>query len=417
MQTSVERIAKKASEDKKHRFGNLFREINEEFLHDCWGKLNKQAAAGVDGVNYQTYQKHLGENIATLVDKLKSKRYRAMLVRRKYIPKGNGKMRPLGIPAIDDKLLQCAVARILNAIYEQDFLDCSYGYRPNRGAIDAVKAVKRTLQQEGSNYVVEADIKGFFDNIDHDWLIRMLEQRINDKSIMWLIKKWLKAGILDEDGSVSHPVAGTPQGGVISPILANIYMHYVLNNWFEKVVRKHCRGRVSLCVYADDFICVFEYKKDAEKFYAILGKRFGKFKLELASEKTNIIDFRKWCNTKVEFLGFEFRLAMMSKRFVKIRTSRKKLINSMQNVKEWCKKFRSLKLKVFMKKLNEKMTGYYNYFAVRGNHKSITDFYYSVIRIVFKWLNRRSQKRSYNWDTFKEMLKAYPLPKPRIVHL
>lgn len=246
MPTFLQGIAKKAHEHPKHRFGNLYELLNEAFLKECWRDIRKDAAYGVDHVSAQDYEANLDANIHDVVERLKRKRYRAKHVRRKYIPKGNGQLRPLGIPAVEDKLLQLAVTRILAAIYEQDFLRCSYGYRPHIGALDAVDKLTIKLQFGRYNWVVEADIKGFFDNIEHAWMIRMLAERIEDRALLWLIKKWLKAGVLDTDGQGLHPVTGTPQGGIISPILANVYLHYALDLWFEKVVKHQCRGEACL---------------------------------------------------------------------------------------------------------------------------------------------------------------------------
>jgi len=229
VQTYLQAIANKAKSQPKYRFRNLYGMLNEDMPHDCWRFIRKDAAFGVDRVSAQEYEQDLGDNIQQLVERLKEKRYRAKLVRRQYIPKGNGKLRPLGIPATEDKLLQLAVKRLLEAIYEQDFMRCSYGYRPNVGALDAVDKLTIKLQFGKYNYVVEADIKGFFDNLDHEWLLEMVAERVDDKALLRLIRKWLKAGILETDGKVIHPVTGSPQGGIISPILANIYLHYVLD--------------------------------------------------------------------------------------------------------------------------------------------------------------------------------------------
>jgi group II intron reverse transcriptase/maturase len=264
--TSLQAIANKAKSQKGYRFRNLFGMLNEEMLQDSWQYIRKDAAFGVDRVSAQEYELNLGENIRQLVENLKGKRYRAKLVRRRYIPKGEGKYRPLGIPAVQDKLLQLAVKRILEAIYEQDFLRCSYGYRPNISPLDAVDKLTVKLQFGKYNDVVEADIQGFFDNIDHEWMLKMLAERVDDKALLWLIRKWLKAGILEEDGRVIHPITGTPQGGIVSPILANIYLHYALDLWFEKVVKPHCHGEACLIRFADDFVCAFEHQKDAERF-------------------------------------------------------------------------------------------------------------------------------------------------------
>jgi len=234
MQTSLRGISNRAAKDKEHRFGNLYGLLDENFLKWCFWQLKRAAAPGVDRVDFYEYRENLDENIANLVKRLKQKNYRAKLVRRQYIPKINGKLRPLGIPATDDKVLQFAVAKILEAIYEEDFLDVSYGYRPGTGPQDAVRDLTQKLQFGRFSHIVEADIKGFFDNIDHSWMIRMLEERINDRAFLRLIQKWLKAGILDTSGEVIHPATGTPQGGIVSPILANVYLHYALDLWFEK---------------------------------------------------------------------------------------------------------------------------------------------------------------------------------------
>jgi len=241
--TFLRAIAEKAYQDKHHRFGDLYRWLNQDVLRWCFFRLRKDAASGVDGVTFQQYEKNLEANLEDLVGRLKRKAYRARLVRRKYIPKGPGKFRPLGIPVLEDKLLQVAVTQILLAIYEVDFLPCSYGYRPGVGAQDAIKALTDELQFGGHHFVVEADIKGFFDNLRWEWLERMLEQRIADGAFLNLIRKWLRAGILEEDGQVVHPQTGTPQGGVVSPLLANIYLHYVLDLWLERVGRPQQRGR------------------------------------------------------------------------------------------------------------------------------------------------------------------------------
>ena len=419
VQTSLRGIAKKAQEQKKHRFGNLYEMLNEEFLHDSWRDIKKDAAYGVDRVSAREYEENLDENIRQLVERLKRKSYRAKLVRRQYIPKGEGKFRPLGIPATEDKLLQLAVKRILEAIYEQDFLRCSYGYRPGKGALDAVDKLKVKLQFGRYNFVVEADIKGYFDNIDHEWLIKMLEQRIDDRALMRLIKKWLKAGILDTDGKVIHPVTGTPQGGIISPILANVYLHYALDLWFHRIVKKHCRGEACLIRYADDFVCAFQYQTDAERFYRELGERLGKFGLEVATEKTRVIPFYRHQpsgKSRFQFLGFEFYWGKdrSGKPHLKRRTSRQKLRSSIKRFTEWCKENRNLKPRILFRRLNAKLRGYYNYYGVYGNDKSLMQFFQQVKRILFKWLNRRSQRRSYNWEGFKQLLKHYRIEQPRI---
>ena len=392
--------------------------INGPMLYRCWQRIRKNAAYGVDKVSAEEYGKHLSGNIRQLVDRLKRKSYRARLIRRHYIPKGNGKMRPLGIPVVEDKLLQLAVVEILQAIYEQDFLRCSYGYRPKVGALDAVDKLTIKLQFGRYGRVVEADIKGFFDNIDHERLLAMLEERIDDKALLGLIRKWLKAGVLDTNGEVIRPKAGTPQGGIVSPILANIYLHTCLDEWFQHVVKKHCRGEACLIRYADDFVCAFEREADAERFYQVLGKRLEKFGLELSAEKTRVIAFdrRHPKPGSFEFLGFEFRWGKdrQGKAHVERRTSRKKLRGSLDRFTEWCREKRHCRVKDWFKELKPKLQGYYNYYGVSGNFESLQQYFGEAMQILRKWLNRRSQRSSYSWDGFRALIEHFQVPRPRI---
>jgi RNA-directed DNA polymerase len=392
--------------------------INGPMLYRCWQRIRKNAAYGVDKVSAEEYGKHLTGNIRQLVDRLKRKSYRARLIRRHYIPKGNGKMRPLGIPVVEDKLLQLAVVEILQAIYEQDFLRCSYGYRPKVGALDAVDKLTIKLQFGRYGRVVEADIKGFFDNIDHDRLLAMLAERIDDQALLRLIGKWLKAGVLDTNGEVIHPAAGTPQGGIVSPILANIYLHYCLDEWFQHVVKKHCRGEACLIRYADDFVCAFEREGDAERFYQVLGKRLEKFGLELSAEKTRVIVFDRGQSKQegFEFLGFEFRWGQdrQGKAHVERRTSRKKLRSSLDRFTEWCRQKRHCPVKDWFKELKPKLQGYYNYYGVSGNYASLQQFFGEAMQILRKWLNRRSQRKSYSWEGFRALIEHFQVPRPRI---
>jgi RNA-directed DNA polymerase len=418
MPTSLPGIAKKARSDKKHRFRDLYRMINGPMLYRCWQRIRKNAAYGVDKVSAADYEKHLFANIRQLVERLKQKRYRARLIRRHYIPKGNGKMRPLGIPVVEDKLLQLAVVEILGAIYEQDFLRCSYGYRPKVGALDAVDKLTIKLQFGRYRRVVEADIQGYFDNIDHDRLLTMLEKRIEDKALLQLIRKWLKAGVLETNGEVIHPEAGTPQGGIVSPMLANIYLHYCLDEWFQHVVKKHCRGEACLIRYADDFVCAFEREGDAERLYQVLGKRLEKFGLELSAEKTRVIAFGRGQSGQksFEFLGFEFRWGKdrQGKAHIKRRTSRKKLRNSLARFTEWCREKRHSRVEEWLNELKPKLQGYYNYYGVSGNFARLQQFFREAMQILRKWLNRRSQRGSYTWEGFRALLDHFQVPQPRI---
>jgi RNA-directed DNA polymerase len=420
-QTSLQGIANKAAQDKTYRFRNLFGMLTAGFLFWCWDFLNRRASAGVDRLDAIAYEDNLIGNIQQLAQQVKQGTYRAKLVLRKYIPKAGGKLRPLGIPAIADKLLQVAVAKVLEAIYEQDFLPCSYGYRPGMGAHQAIKDLTGELKSGKYHVVVEADIKGFFNAINHNLLMDMLAKRIDDKPFLKLIRKWLKAGILETDGQVIHPLMGTPQGGNASPILANIYLHYVLDEWFEETVRTYCTGHAYLCRYADDFVCAFQHDKDAQRFYMALIQRLARFGLEVAEDKTRIIEFshcKALAKTKFDFLGFEFRwiVGRSRKPILMRRTSRNKLRASLANFKAWFQKHSGLPKKILFDKLNRKLLGYCNYYGVTGNSQSLNSFVYQVIGLLFKWLNRRSQRKSYKWEGFMELVKCFGIVKPRILH-
>ena len=424
MPTSLQGIANRARRDPAAVFGDLYRLLNGDNLKLCFQKLRKDAAPGVDQVTYDEYASNLDENIRVLVERLKRKSYRAKLVRRKLIPKGNGKSRSLGIPALEDKLLQRAVADILAAIHEGKFLDCSWGYRPHRSGREASRELRNALQRGRYNWVVEADIKGYFDHIDHDWLVRMLELHIKDGALTRLIKKWLKAGILEEDGKVLHPATGTPQGGILSPILANIYLHYALDLWFKEVEQRKCRGQAGMIRYADDFVCVFEHEAEARAFLKALELRLKKFGLALSEEKTRLVRFSRGGNgsggrksARFEFLGFAFYWGRSRKGYdvVKRGTSPSRLKRSLGNLTEWLREKRHQRQPKLMKQLNAKLRGYLNYYGVIGNSPSLNKFFHLMRRKLFKWLNRRSQRRSYNWEEFSRMCEHYGLVRPKIM--
>jgi group II intron reverse transcriptase/maturase len=382
--------------------------------------LRKDAAPGVDGMTFKEYEKNLESNLSDLVRRLKNKSYRARLVRRKYIPKGNGKLRPLGIPTLEEKLVQSAAAQILSAIYEADFLECSYGYRPGRNPLQAVRVLTDALHRGQFEFVVEADIKGYFEHIRHDWLLKMLALRVNDGALLGLIRKWLRAGILEEDGRIEHPQSGTPQGGSVSPVLANVYLHYVLDLWFERRMRKGYRGQSRLFRFADDFVCCFDYRHEAEAFEVALAERMQKFGLELAADKTKRIRFGPWGgrhNGRFDFLGFEFSWGRghRGQPTVQRRTSRKKLRGAVQRFTEWIKAERRSPLTELMETLRAKYAGHWNYYGIIGNAKSLSRYCYETSRILFKWLNRRSQRRSLTWSAFNRLLKRYQVPPPRVV--
>lgn len=421
--TSLRGIANKAKADKHHRFRDLYRCLDADLLRACWDDLNKDAAGGVDHMTAEAYAANLQANIAALAQRLKAKRYRAKLVRRCYIPKENGKERPLGIPALEDKLVSLACAKLLTAIYEQDFRDCSYGYRPGRGALDAVRDLTFDLQYGTYGYVVEADVKGFFDHMDHAWLLDMLRVRIDDRAFLHLIRKWLKAGILETDGQVIHPETGTPQGGTVSPVLANVYLHYALDLWFDKVVKAHCRGEARLCRYADDWVCAFRFQDDAERFYRVLPKRLAKFHLQVAPEKTHLLRFSRFhpgMRRRFTFLGFEF--FWMPDRHgvprVTRRTARQKLQAARRRITEWIKQHRHLPGRDFFQRLNARLRGHYNYYGVRGNSGALHRFFNWAMACTFKWRNRRGGKRrSYTWEQFTQILDRVKIVRPCITEV
>ena len=419
-QTFLRAIAEKAYHHKHHRFGDLYRWLNRDVLRLCFYRLRKDAASGVDRVTFQEYESNLETHLSDLEGRLKRKAYRARLVRRKYIPKGPGKLRPLGIPVLEDKLLQVAVTQILLAIYEMDFLPCSYGYRPGVSAHDAIRELTEELQFGRHQFVVEADIKGFFDHIQWEWLERMLAQRIADGALLNLIGKWLRAGILEEDGKVIHPQSGTPQGGVISPVLANIYLHYALDLWFERVVRPKQRGRCRLIRYADDFVACFEYRHEAEAFETALKTRLAKFGLEVAADKTKTLRFGYNGgphNGRFDFLGFEFywQPDRKGKPRVKRRTATKKHRAAIQRMKDWIRKHRAQQQSRMIKTLKAKLQGTWNYYGLIGNFRRMQHLYDEFCRALYKWLNRRSQRKSLTWPAVKRLLVRFQVPRPRIV--
>jgi group II intron reverse transcriptase/maturase len=394
--------------------------INTEMLIGCFHQLKRGAASGVDGMTVSEYEKGLAGRIEELVQRLKDKRYRAKLVRRRYIKKSGGKLRPLGIPALEDKLVQMAAKRLLEAIYEEDFMESSNGYRPRRGPRQTTQKLQDRLFRSRVQWMVEADIEGFFDHIDHAWLQRMLKHRVDDRAFSRLIGKWLKAGVLEETGEVLHPETGTPQGGVISPILANIYLHYVLDLWTEKVVANYVGGDMVYERYADDFVCGFERREDAERYLAALRQRLAKFGLKLSEAKSGIVRFSRSDlreSRAFTFLGFEFYWAKTRKNFptVKRRTSKKKFRAALESMTEWLRKERCKPLCWLREKLSQKLRGYWNHYGVIGNSQALKRYWKGVKKLCWRWLNRRSQRRSYRTQGFEAMWEHWDLPQPRIV--
>ena len=415
--TSLRGIAYKAKIKRDYRFRDLSRCIDDALLAHSFRKLNKKAASGVDRVTYFSYEENYVANTANLIDRLKRGAYRAKLVKRKYIPKGAGKKRPLGIPVLEDKLLQTAVSEILSAIYEQDFHSFSYGYRPMRSARQATDDLVVRMQFGSFGYVVEADIKGFFNHINHDKLLKMLARRIDDKRFLGLIKKWLKAGILEEDHSLHYPEEGTPQGGSISPVLANIYLHHAIDEWFVKAVKPHCQGDAVICRYADDFVCAFQYARDAEQFYKVLPKRLEKFDLEVAEDKTNILRFSRFqpgLTNRFCFLGFEFYWDLDKQRKPRLfrRTGGEKLQSIKRVMTEYIRENRHMKTSLLLASLVRKLRGHNQYFGVVGNLAALHALKLHVMKLLHKWLNRRSGRKSCTWEKLKHYISFTPLPTP-----
>lgn len=419
-QTSLWGIARKAKHNQQHRFRDLYRLLTPGMLKWAWARLNKKAAIADKDITVAQYGEKLDDNLQNLAERLKAKRYRAKLIKRCYIDKENGKKRPLGIPALEDKIVQKAVAMILEAIYEQDFLDCSYGYRPNRSAKDAVSDLTFQLQYGVYGYVVEADIKGFFDTIEHPKLLDMLSKRIDDKATLQLISKWLKAGVLEPEGHIIHPDTGTPQGGIISSILANLYLHNVLDQWFQETVKPNLRGRALICRYADDWVCAFQYRDDAERYYRVLPKRLGKYGLAVEPSKTRMLRFSRFHPSRkrmISFLGFDyywFNDRSGTPRVMR-RTARKKQLACKQRISAWIKASRHLPKRKFFATLRRKLVGHYNYYYIRGNSRSVWSYYGQVIELVYKWLNRRSQRKSYTWTGLKQLIAYVKVPRPKLM--
>ena len=427
METKLNRIAELAREDGQRKFTSLAHLLNVETLAQCHHELPVGKATGMKGITKEEYGENLGENLESLVGDMKTKQYRPVPVRRAYIPKDDkGATRPLGIPEHEDKIVQRCMAKILNAIYEQDFLDSSFGFRPNRNCHDALKILNVYIEKRNINYIVDVDIKNYFGEIDHNWMMRFLEHRIADKNFLRLIGRFLKGGYIEE-AKEYKTLEGAPQGGLISPILSNIYLHYVLDIWFEKHVRERCKGEAYIVRYADDFVCCFEYEEEAQAFYEALKGRLKKFGLEIAENKTKIIPFGRNAERKsqeeegnkpptFEFLGFTHYCSKSQRGTfrVKRKTSNKKLRAKLKQWRQCVKRNRHMDMVTIMKRLKRSLAGYYNYYCITDNSRAVTYFVNETVKILFKWMNRRSQRKSFTWDKFQLFLARYPLPKPYI---
>ena len=426
--TKLSLISGHAQRDRTFKFSSLAHLLDVEYLRDCYHSLNRNRAVGIDNISWQEYGAKLDKNLEQLVSRLKRKKYKPIPAKRIYIPKNENETRPLGISALENKIVERGITRILGSIYEQDFLDCSYGFRPARNCHQALKQLNDLIMFQPASHIVEADIKGFFDNVDHDKLMEFIRIRITDTTLLNLIGKFLKAGYID-DGQLVKSDKGTAQGSILSPMLANIFLHYVLDEWFETTVKNHVKGFCELVRYADDFICVVRYADDAERIEQALKNRFCKYGLEIHPTKSRRISFGRFeretarkQNRKpntFDFLGFTHYCDTSRKGNFKIgrKTSRKKFSAKCREMNNWLRSIRNLtKTKDWWKILSAKLRGHFQYYGVSENSASIAKFYSLTIKMVRKWLNRRSQKRKMSWTKFTEYLAHYPLPQPRIVH-
>jgi len=426
--TNLTWIGEKARNEPDLVFTSLYHHVTDvDNLRDCYEALDDDKAVGVDGVTREEYGKDLEENLQDLSNRLKRMGYKPKAKRRTYVPKpGSVKGRPLGISCFEDKVVELAVKRVLEPIYEEAFEDSSYGYRPNRSPHECVDKLGRTIQQKRVSHIVEADIKGYFDNVNHEWMLKFLQHRIGDPRIIRLISRMLKGGIL-EDGLVKASEKGTPQGSILSPLLSNIYLHYVLDIWFSRRIKSQCRGEAYYFRFADDFLACFQYKADANAFRSRLGDRLEGFSLELAPEKTRCIEFGRFARGNARgsgrkpkeftFLGFTHYCGKTKRGYFKVkrRTCRKKYGRSMQEFTDWARRGRSVLRKAEMlRRAKSRVIGHLSYYAITDNSEKCTSYLYHVTRILFKWLNRKSQRKTYTWEGYRQALLWVGWPKPNV---
>jgi group II intron reverse transcriptase/maturase len=415
-------VAKGAKEHPEVRMLALARHIDEAALERVYRRLRRDAAVGADGVTVEAYGEALGANLQALRARMKAGQYRHQPIRRVNIPKENGATRPIGISTVEDKIVQGAVRDVLEAVYEQDFLDCSYGFRPGRSAHDAIRELNGVIRSGSANYIVEADIVSFFDSIDRKVLMEMLRDRIADETLMRLVGKCLHVGVLDGERYLEAS-EGTAQGSSLSPLLGNVYLHHVLDVWYERDVRPHLKGRSALIRYADDFVLCFALAEDAERVWRVLGKRFAKFGLTLHPKKTRSFTFQPprdgggKGSSSFDFLGFtvhwqQARTPGMWR--VAFRTRSARLRRAIQAAADWCRRHRHKPVEEQRLALTRKLNGHYNYFGVNGNVGSLARLLHAVTNVWRTWLNRRSQRARMHWKRFNELLRAHPLPQPRV---
>ena len=428
-------LTEKAKANPKLRFTSLAHLLNEDFLTGCFEEIKRKKgtggrdkAPGVDGLGAEEYGKNLEANLKELVERMKTKSYRPQPVRRVYIPKPDGSKRPLGIPAVEDRIVQLGIAKILSAVFEADFLENSYGFRPNRSPHQALGEINKVMTAKPVNYVVDMDIERYFDSVPHDWLMKCLETRIQDTSLLRLIVRFLKSGVMEE-GKLQAAEIGTPQGGNLSPVLSNIFLHYVLDLWFEKKVKPTFKGYSRYCRFADDFVVCFERQEEAEAFGKLLRERLEKFGLRISEKKSRVLEFgrRAWKKCQegnprpatFDFLGFTHYCGKTRKGAFKLgrKTSSKKLRAKLMAANLWLKSIRNVtKLSSWWPVFRAKLRGHYNYFGVSGNMREMQVFYFKTKMMAFKWINRRSQRKSFTLEAFERFLTWNPLPKPRILH-
>lgn len=422
MANAYERIAQQA---KKHeRIQTLMHYVNKPNLIEEHQQQQKGKAKGIDGVDKEGYGENIETNLDDLLARMKTFSYRPQAVRRTYIPKdGSDKLRPLGIPAYEDKLVQGVMRKVIDQIYEGKFYNFSYGFREGKSCHQAIREVNQLIMTKKIGFIVDADICGFYDNLDYEWLMKFLEHEIADKNFLRYIKRFLKAGIM-EDMKYHESDKGAPQGGLISPVCGNVYLHYVLDIWFDKVVKRQCKGEAHIVRYADDFICMFQYENEANAFYEELEARLKKFNLELSKEKSKIIRFGRFAKQHSEdgktetfdFLGFTHISgeARNGKYLVLHRTSQKKLKVKKQNVKEWLKENIHGKPSDTINRLNKKLVGHYRYYGISGNYEGLRNFYLYIKDAFYKTLTRRSQRTYLTWERFNTLLVKHPIVKPKI---
>lgn len=426
MGTKLERISQLSKENPDMVFTSVWHMINIDLLKECHREMDGKKAVGIDGVTKEEYEKNLEENLTNLEERLKNKSYKPKPARRVEIPKGNGRTRPLSIYCYEDKLVQEALRRVLEAVFEPHFYDEMMGFRPNKGCHTAIRHLNTMLEMRNTNWVLDADIKGFFDHLDHEWIIKFVESRIKDPNIVRLIKRYLKGGII-KDFIYEGTEEGSGQGSVCSPIIANIYMHYILVWWFKECIVPRLKGYGGLVVYADDFVVCFQYKEEAEMFYELLKKRMKIFGLEMEESKTRLIEFGRKAEQErkargegkpetFDFLGFTHYCSKSRGGWfrVKRKTSKKKFAKKCRELSQTLRAMRTWRLTDIFRKTNQILIGYYHYYGITDNGQSLQRMKRKVENLLFYWLNHRSQKRSYNWEGFLELLKAFPLVKPKI---